>query len=306
MSVIDNLKYQFKAGGMYLRLLYINVAIFLVIGILHVFSSLMNVTDISNNIVYYFGLNTNLEHLFLRPYSLVTYMFIHKDFWHLLSNMLMLLFIGKLLESYLGPKKILSIYVVGAIVGGILQVLAKNVFPVFQTVGDYPIIGASAGVMALATALITYAPQLEMMLFGAVRMKIIWIIGLFLIADFFQMHNVNSGVAHFAHLGGALFGFLFVVNYRKGKDWLKWFDKLMAFFTNFNPKTLFKVTKKSKMKVSYSKYRDEGVKPPRDDKDFNAVKKERQEKLDAILDKIKYKGYEGLSASEKEFLANFK
>jgi membrane associated rhomboid family serine protease len=306
MTLLDTIKYQFKAGGMYLRLIYINVAIFLLVAIIHVFSSLMNVTDFSNTIIYYLGLNTNLEWLLYRPYSLISYMFLHKDFWHILPNMLMLFFFGKMLESYLGSKKVLGLYVVGAIFGGLLQVLAKNSFPVFNQIGDYPIIGASAGVMALAVALVTYAPQLETMLFGVVRIKIIWIIGLFLITDFFQMHNVGSGVAHFAHLGGALFGFLFILNYKKGTDSLKWFDKFMAFFSNLNPATWSKRPKKNKMKVSYSKYREEGAKPPRDDKDFNAKKKEQQDKLDAILDKIKHKGYEGLSASEKEFLANFK
>lgn len=306
MTPLENLKYQFKAGGMYIRLIYINLTLFLLIAILHVFSSLMTVTDLSNYIVYYLGLNTSLELLLYRPYALISYMFIHVDFWHILSNMLMLFYFGKILESYLGAKKVLGIYVVGAIFGGLLQVLAKNAFPVFNSVGDYPIIGASAGVMALAVALVTYAPQLEAMFFGVFRIKIIWIIGLFLITDFFQMHNIGSGVAHFAHLGGALFGFLFIQNYRKGTDSLKWFDNIMAFFSKLNPATWSKRPKKNNMKVSYSKYREEEKKPPRDDKDFNAMKKEQQDKLNAILDKIKHKGYEGLTASEKEFLANFK
>jgi hypothetical protein len=196
----------------------------------------------------------------------------------------------------------LGIYVVGGIVGGILQVVAKNSFPVFSELGHYPIVGASGAVMAIAAALVTYAPQLEVMLFGVFRVKIIWIVLLFLLQDFFQMHQIASGVAHFAHLGGALWGFFYIANYKKGKDYLKWFDRLMSFFTNFSFKKL--VRSSPKMKVTYSKYRED--KPPRDDYHYNAHKQSRQERLDMILDKIKHRGYEGLTKEEKDFLASFK
>jgi membrane associated rhomboid family serine protease len=302
MTILDNVKYQFKAGGMYLRLVYINVGLFAILGVIHVFASLMKVNSTLPNLMNYLGLNTDIEILLWRPHTLITYMFTHFDFWHILSNMLMLFFLGRLFEGYVGTKKVLGIYVVGGIVGGILQVAAKNSFPVFSEIGHYPIVGASGAVMAIAAALVTYAPQLEIMLFGIVRIKIVWIVLLFLLQDFFQMHQVGSGIAHFAHLGGALWGFIYIANFKKGKDYLQWFDKIMSFFTNPSLKKVFK--SKSKLKVSYSKIRED--KPPRDDYQFNEHKQSRQERLDVILDKIKHKGYEGLTKEEKDFLASFK
>jgi membrane associated rhomboid family serine protease len=302
MTVWENITYQFKAGGMYLRLVYINVGLFAIFGIIHVFASLMKVHTTLPVLMDYLGLNTQIDVVLWRPYTLITYMFTHFDFWHILSNMLMLFFLGRLFEGLIGAKKVLGIYILGGIIGGLLQVMAKNSFPVFSEIAHYPIVGASGAVMAIAAALVTYAPQLEVMLFGVFRIKIIWIVLLFLLQDFFQMHQVGSGVAHFAHLGGALWGFFYVSNYKKGKDYLKWFDRIMSFITSFSIKKMFRPS--SKLKVSYSKYREE--KPPRDDYQFNAHKQSRQERLDAILDKIKHKGYEGLTKEEKDFLASFK
>lgn len=302
-SIADNLKYQFKAGGMYLKLIYVNAAIFLLAGITLMVGTLMkNEIGVSHFIYNYLAVSTDLKILIVRPWTLISSMFLQIEFFHLLSNMLYLFFLGRLLEGYLGQKKILSLYLVGGVVGSVLQIGAKNVFPLFADMPDYPIIGASGAVFAIAVGLITYAPQLEVNLFGVIRTRVIIIVGLLFLLEFLRLHSLD-GVAHFAHVGGGLFGFLSMYYYKKGKDILAWADNLQDRVRGR------KVAKKPKMKVKYSKFRDQkkskDSQPPRDDYEYNASKVDQQEKLDKILDKIKYKGYDGLTKEEKEFLNRF-
>ncbi len=303
-EIIENLKRQFQAGGMYIKLIYINVAVFLVTSIVGLVGALMKMPELHALVEFNLGAATDLNVLVTKPWTIVTYMFAHGDVWHILMNMLLLFFFGKQIEAYLGSKKVLSLYVLGALSGLVLQILAKNLFPLFQDMPHNLIVGASGGVFALMVALATYAPRLEVNLFGVFPVKLMWLVGGYFLMELFQVDQV-SNVAHFTHVGGGLYGFLMIKQYQKGKDISTWFDNMMTFFVGvFKPGQ-----RKPKMKVKYSKFRDKTTdskpKPPKDDIDFNAQKVERQKKLDAILDKIKVKGYDGLSKSEKEFLAKF-
>jgi membrane associated rhomboid family serine protease len=303
-SFSDQIKYQFKAGGMYLKLIYINVGIFLLLSILGIIAELMKSYEFLSFISLNTGASSDLTVLVRKPWTIITYMFVHAGFWHIFSNMLMLFFLGRMLEAYIGPKKILSIYVLGAIAGLFLQIASKHIFPLFIDLPHGLIVGASGGVFAVAAALITYNPKLEVNFFGIFPIKLIWIVGLYFLSEIMQVSKI-SGVAHFAHIGGGIFGYLMIRQYQNGKDITLWFDSMMSFFVN-----LFKSNKgKHKMKVKYSKFRDQDSKsttpPPRDDYDYNADKAAQQEKLDKILDKIKMKGYDGLTKSEKDFLAKF-
>jgi hypothetical protein len=148
-----------------------------------------------------------------------------------------------------------------------------------------------------------YAPQLEVNLFGMFPVKLMWLVGGYFILELFQVDKVNN-VAHFTHIGGGIYGFLMISQFKKGKDISKWFDNLMTFFVGI----IKPGQRKPRMKVKHSKYRNQNntdKKPPVDDLDFNAQKVEQQKKLDTILDKIKIKGYDGLTKSEKEFLNKF-
>ena len=303
-SFSDQLKYQFKAGGMYLKLIYINVGIFLLLSILGIIAELMKSYELLSFLSINTGASTDLAVLVRKPWTVITYMFVHAGFWHIFSNMLMLFFLGRMLEEYVGPKKILSIYVLGAIAGLFLQIASKHIFPLFSDLPHGLIVGASGGVFAVAAALITYNPKLEVNFFGIFPIKLIWIVGLYFLSEIMQVSKI-TGVAHFAHIGGGIFGYLMISQYLKGKDITLWFDSMISFFIN-----LFKSNKgKPKMKVKYSKFRNQDTQsntpPPRDDYDYNADKAAQQEKLDKILDKIKMKGYDGLTKSEKDFLAKF-
>lgn len=302
-SIWDNIKYQFKKGGMYLNLLYVNVGVFVVLKLLMVLSTLMLNESIVSVPYSWLAVNTDLSVLAYKPWTIITNAFVHIEFWHLLSNMLYLFFLGSMLEQYLGKRKILSLYLLGGLVGTIVQIGAKNIFPLFAAMPDYNLIGASGAVFAIAVGLITYNPNLEVRLFGVVPVKLVYIVGLLFVLEFLRLSNLD-GTAHFAHVGGGLFGFVSMYSYRKGTDILKWLDNIQARITGDK-------SKQPKMKVKYSKFRDgkkkqeHKEKPPRDDYDYNASKAAQQERLDRILDKIKYKGYDGLTKDEKEFLNRF-
>lgn len=307
-SILDNLKYQYKAGGMYIRLIFINVIVFAVFGILTGISILMKWDNLVITLMghhyfipeSWFSFSSNPSIFLHHPWSIITYMFMHGNLMHLLMNMLIFFFMGKLFEQYLGKKKLLNTYILGGIFGAVLFMVAHNVFPLLREQGHLPMVGASASVMAILAGIATYAPNIEVLVFGVFRLKLFVIAIIYGALDMLSL-GAQDGVAHFAHLGGALWGFLYISQVKKGKDWATWFDDLVASIGRlFN--------KKPKMKVEYNRYKQKGntkKQPPRDDLDYNAQKINKQARLDAILDKIKEGGYECLSTEEKNFLANF-
>jgi hypothetical protein len=210
--------------------------------------------------------------------------------------MLVLFFAGKMLEGYLGKKRILSTYIIGGLAGAIFYLISHNIFPLLLEKGDIPMIGASASVFAILTALAIYVPNYEIFLFGAFKVKLKYLAAIWIALDVLKIGS-NDGIAHFAHLGGAIWGFIFISNLRKGKDLSLWFDKIVSFLVKlFTPKKKIKIVWNKKQKTNYKS------KPPRDDYDYNANKKDRQDRVDEILDKIKESGYDSLTKAEKDFL----
>lgn len=293
-NFFDNIKHQFNHGGMSIRLIIINVAIFLLISLLNLLSKLFGY-DINFLIENIFALNTDVSILITHPWGLITTMFSHFGFFHLLMNMLMLYFTGKMFEQFFSSKKLLNIYLLGGIAGGILEVTARLIFPTL-TQGNVHVVGASGSIMAIFMAIAFYRPQMKVMLFGIVPVSLIILAFGFLAMDLFALSSKDS-TAHFAHIGGSLIGILYVKTMYKPNNIL---DK----FTNFTDKlfnfiTKFEFKKKTKLKVEYGnstsvKYQS--------DEEFNLNKKIQQEQTDKILDKIAKSGYESLSKSEKDFL----
>jgi len=309
-TILDNLKYQFKSGGMYIKLIFINVAVFGLFGLAATIATLMKWDDLfiltSRGLVfepkYWFSFSSDIALIFSRPWSIITYMFMHVDFIHLFMNMLIFFFMGKMLEQYLGSKKTLSIYFIGGIFGSLIYFGAHNLFPLLNENGPDYMLGASASVMAILAAIATYAPNVEVSVFGVIKVKLYIIAILYGCIDLLRLGS-EDGIAHFAHLGGALWGFWYISQLKKGKDMATWFDKLMSRIVG-----TFK--KAPKIKIAHSKYRKPKKAsfkktPPRDDKEYNSQKVDKQAHLDAILDKIKVGGYECLSVEEKRFLSEF-
>ncbi|MCD4682415.1 MAG: rhomboid family intramembrane serine protease [Bacteroidales bacterium] len=286
-----DLKSFFKSKNILVKLIIINVAVWLFIMVLEVLFDLFN-TSFSQNIIQWLAVPASLGKLITRPWTLVTYMFLHLDFWHILFNMLWLYWFGRIFLEYLNERQLLSTYIWGGFAGAVFYILTFNIFPKFQEAYLLSLaLGASASVMAIVVAISYYVPnyRIHLMFFGPV--KIIYIAIFSIVLDVLMIRSANSG-GHLAHLGGAIFGFYYIYMLRKGTDFSKYFNKLMS----INISQYFMRPKKTKFKNVYTNTRKVS------DEDYNYQKKADQDKIDKILDKISKSGYESLSKEEKELL----
>lgn len=293
MSIIDEIKESFQKGTTLHKLIYLNLGLFMAVQIVRIVLYLSNAYDLWPDFLNYLAVPANLEVLARRPWTLITYMFLHVDFIHILFNLLWLYWFGTVFIQELGLKKLLSTYLVGGLTGGILYVLFYNLFPVLAGVRDESIaLGASASVMAVVIASATYQPDRRMHLILIGPVKIVYIaLAMFVLTSLVDF-GVNTG-GKIAHIGGALSGFLFAYYYRRGKDLTRGFDRMMdSIATWFKPKERLKVTYK----------RSAGPKSPADDMEYNKQKADEQKEIDRILDKISKAGYDSLSSREKEML----
>ncbi len=287
MSIADEIKQTFKSGSSLTRLIYINLAIFLIVNIVEIFYFILNRHESYSAFLLTFAVPADLHLLIRKPWTLITYMFLHKNFLHILFNLLWLYWFGRIFLEYLDGKKLVGVYLLGGLSGAFLYVLVYNIFPVFfkQLELSYAL-GASAAVMAIVISISVYVPDYAVNLLFVGRVKIIYIalIG-FLVTSVFDF-SINTG-GKIAHIGGALFGYLFTLQYRKGRDLTRGLNRfLSAFFGIFKPKPKVTVTHRK----SESDY------------DFNKRKKEEQIEIDRILDKIAKSGYDSLTKQEKELL----
>lgn len=288
MNIVDEIKESFKQGNTLHKLIYLNLGLFLAVQIVRIVFLLSNTPELYDTFLRYLAIPSNPEVLARRPWTVFTYMFLHEGFLHILFNLLWLYWFGLVFIQELGLKKLLSTYLVGGMVGGLLFVLFYNIFPVFDPVkGSAIALGASASVMAVVVATATYRPdrKMHMMFIGPVKIGYI-ALAMFILTSMVDF-SVNTG-GKIAHIGGALTGFLFAYYYRQGKDITRGFDRIMdQIATWFKPR-------KSNMKVTHKRSAD--------DLEYNKQKGKEQKEVDAILDKISKGGYESLTSREKELL----
>jgi membrane associated rhomboid family serine protease len=233
----------------------------------------------------------DISKLILKPWTLFTYMFLHFNFLHILFNLIWLFLFGRIFLRYLNEKQMLSTYILGGLSGAFLFIFFYNVFPgLIPYVEQSEMLGASAGVMAIAMGICFYVPNFTVYvpLIGPVKLKYIAVF--FIITDILQIASYNAG-GHIAHLGGVIYGYFFVQQYRKGKDLGKGLNSLLNSITS-----LFTIRKK-RMKVSYKRSARNMT-----DMEYNRSKAQIQEEVDRILDKIAKSGYDSLTKSEKETL----
>lgn len=287
MGIADQIKDTFRQGSTLIKLIYINVAVFLFIKIMQVLAFLFGFSGIEAVLVEWLAVPADLTRLITRPWTLFTYMFLHTGFFHIAFNLLWLYVFGRIFLMYLSEKRLLSVYLVGGLSGAALYILSFNIFPAFQDAVTMAIaLGASASVMAIVIAISVYVPNfsINLLLIGPVKLKYIAIFTIIL--DVLSIPSSNSG-GHIAHLGGALFGYLYIAQFRKGRNITRSFDRFMdSIFAMFKPRPRFRVTHKR----------------PMDDVEYNKMKAERQKRIDAILEKISKNGYESLTKEEKEIL----
>ena len=287
MGILDDIKRSFNKGSSLTQLIYINIGVFVVIAFAAIIGFLLTNPLIDETMVKFLAVPASLQKLLIKPWTLITYMFLHKDIWHILFNMLWLYWFGTIFLQILDQRKLVAVYLIGGICGAILYIISFNIFPVFKGVVDESIaIGASASVMAVVVAVATYAPDysINLLLLGRIKIKYM-ALAIFVLTSFMDF-SVNSG-GKLAHIGGAVFGYVYAMKLRQGHDLGKGMNKIIDFFA-----TLFKPRKK--LRVTYKK--------PANDYEYNRVKADRQAKINAILDKISKGGYDSLTKEEKNTL----
>jgi membrane associated rhomboid family serine protease len=289
MGIADEIKKTFRNGSSLTRLIYINIAVFILIAIGSAIGYLINNQELQIKILNIFSVPSSISAFLKRPWTLITYMFTHKDILHILFNMLWLYWFGIIFLEYLDQKKLVAVYILGGICGAIIYIISFNIFPVFKSVLDESVaIGASASVLAIVIAIAAYVPDYLVNIFLLGRVKIKYVaLAIFVLTSVMDF-SVNSG-GKLAHIGGALFGYIFTVNLRHGRDLGKWLNHTADYFV-----TIFKPRKK--MKVTYKK--------PVTDYEYNKKRKDHQEKINIILDKISKGGYDSLTKEEKDLLFN--
>jgi len=293
----DDLKKQWDAGSLLTRLIFVNVGVFTLILTLRLLGTLGVIDE--SNVIGVYGLATGWRSdvLIQRPWSVLTHMFVHVDIWHLAMNMLWLYWMGRLFVVQFGSRRLLSTYFVSGLAGFVLYAVASNVFPGLQQ-GTYAY-GASAAVMGIMTATATAQPNYTVRLFllGSIPLKYLaigWVL-----LDYFALGNGANTGGNLAHLGGAAFGYVMIKQAANGRDLVGWFERLMdAIVGLFQSGSVPKGRKKTR----FRKVKDSRTTRVKSDDEFNREKRERSERMDAILDKISKHGYDNLTADEKEFL----
>jgi membrane associated rhomboid family serine protease len=276
--------YKFKTLNIANKLIVINIAVFL---LFFIASFLFNTS--SEVLMQWFVLPEEPIEVLKQPWSLLTYSFLHGGFTHILFNMIWLNFFSKFILNLFSEKRFLTVYLLGALYGGLLFVMAYNVFPVFQSKAGY-LLGASASVSALMVFAATYSPNISFRFF-MVTIKL-WqlAVGLFLL-DLFRLGSGTNPGGMLSHIGGAVFGYVYAVQLAKGNDIGLWFEKIVASLVN-----LFKTKKNTPFRKVHKTPKNTSKKKT------TSVKDERQIKIDGILDKIGKSGYESLTKQEKDFL----
>lgn len=275
------------------KIIVINALVFLVIGIL---SSLMQWPP--GALYQYFALPDALWSFLGQPWSLLTYSFLHSGFLHLLFNMLWLQFFGRFVLNLFPERRFVSLYLLGALSGGLVYLLAFNTFPAFmQTNGQ--LVGASASIMAVMTFAAVYSPYARVRLF--VFNFSLWQVAAFMVCwDLFRLPSMQNAGGLLAHLGGAGFGYLYARKLQQGKDIGKWFDLLIDRLLQWFQKT---PKQGSFQKVYRTKTnRNTGVSSRKKSSSKSPEALGHQQRIDLILDKISKSGYDSLSQAEKDFL----
>ena len=287
MGIWDDIKRSFRSGSSLTRLIYINVAVFIMVNLVYLLFFLSGVQDQRIAFIRWLAVPADLSILITRPWTLITYMFLHEEIFHILFNLLILFWFGRIFLEYLDPRKLLGVYILGGLTGALTYILAYNLFPVFsQQLPLSVALGASASVMAIVFAISVYVPNhtINLLFIGPTRLKYIALVAILL--DLIQIPGGNVG-GHIAHLGGALFGALFIVRFRQGRDMTRSLNSLLVRFENlFKPRPRIKVTHKKK----------------ESDMEFRERKANERKDIDRILDKISKGGYESLTKEEKEIL----
>lgn len=295
MQIWNDIKRSYQSGSITTRIIYMNVAVFVVAKLLSVFITVTGTEQGDTGfIMNWFAIPSLVPQLLVRPWTIFTYQFLHLEFLHLIFNVLWLYWFGRLFLNYFSRRQVLSVYIWGGLWGATFYLLSYNFLPYFQDNAiSGQMLGASASILAIVVATATAAPneEIHLALLGKVKMKYLAIA--VVLIDLMSVTSGNAG-GHIAHLGGAFGGYWFATEYlKRNTDMSAWIGKIIDFFATYSFKP------KPKMKAHPNTQRAASKKS---DLTYNKRKNEHQVEIDKILEKIKQSGYNSLTKSEKEAL----
>lgn len=297
--ILNEFKNAFqRSNHAHVQLIVINVAVFLFMGIVFVFSKIGSFDALYQFVDHQFTIPPQIGDFVTRPWTLFTYSFAHSltDIFHILFNMLALYWFGKLFVEYLGSDKLVALYVLGGVAGGILYLTMFNTIPYFIEASNFTgMVGASAAVYAIMVATAVLLPDYTFFLLFLGPVKIKYIVFFYIVVSFIGSVGPNAG-GNIAHLGGALMGYLYMKQLQAGVNWGGWITATLDWINSlFSPRP--------KVKVTYRK-EEATIRKKSSVKTGTPASKISQDEIDSILDKISDGGYESLSKEEKEKLFN--
>jgi len=277
-SWIYSIKNKYLTGSIVEKIILINIAVFIIV---YLFNTILFLMKIDGNfMINWFALSPHFNTFITKPWTIISYGFLHHGFFHILFNLIVLYYFGNLFLDFFSSKQFLSYYFLGIISGGIIYLLSYNYLPALKT-QESVLVGASAGVTAILIGLATHIPQYALRFQFIGNIKLLYIAIVFIAIDIIQIPNGNAG-GHLAHLGGAFMGYVLTKYFNQAQGFISWMENIFQQKKDPHLKTVYK-----RKKTSVSK-----AKNP----------KEQQIKIDRILDKISKSGYETLTKEEKDFL----
>jgi len=281
-TIWEDIKWQFKIGDVTTRLIFWNIGIFLfcLLPFVGFFRYEFGVFQYPA----WLALSSDWRYALTHPWTLLTYAFLHASFMHLLFNMLLLFFAGRLFLTFFSQRQLLGLYLLSAVFSGLMFVLGY-----FLLGQSSLLVGASAAIMAVLVAVTIYMPTMEVRLWGVIRMKLWHLTAILLVLDIMFVLVENTG-GHIAHLSGAFFGYLYVKLLQNGTDLSNIVASIVGIFDR-KPKARMKTVHRNPTRTS-QKTASRIV-----------IKDKTQQQIDEILDKIGRSGYDSLTSEEKEFLA---
>ncbi len=312
-SIWDDVKREFQYGNMVTRIIVVNIAIWIVINIAKLILRIPTEdATIYDDFLRFFSMSPDWKFILMHPWVPITSIFLHESFGHILWNMLAFYWFGRIVGDLLGNHRVLPLYLLGGLAGGIIYFIAAQFHVLGLGLPSEMVLGASAAVMAMVACAAYIAPDytFNLLLIGPVRLKYIAFVLFFL--DLISIADRSNTGGHLAHLGGAAFGLFFAAQLREGLDLGKPINRFIDFILTVlrrRRKSKFTYQRGGDSQKTYSRHQKSQKQYKQDPKTTHSntqksdeAVSDEQTRLDAILDKIKQKGYDSLTKEEKEFL----
>ena len=317
-SIWEDIKREFSYGIMVTRLVIINVMVFIAVNLVWVVLQIGNgykTSPFYTEFLSFFAMSSYWLDVLIHPWALITSMFLHEGFFHILFNMLLLYWFGRIIGDLLGDHRVLPLYLLAGLAGNVVYFITANLILNYGS-GSIAY-GASGAVMGVVIAAAVLAPEMEMRLLLLGNVKLKYIAAGLLLIDIIGICGMNNTGGHFAHLGGAAFGWFFIRRLQSGDDLSapvnNFLHKIREFFRGLGQDRGQKKGRGPRVAYRNPNNKAQANKPPQNrfgrrksnrTKGKGSPELSHEERVDAILEKIKESGDENLTEEEKKFLFN--